>query len=254
MDTMRMKSILVLVAALAFALSPVFSGSFGGFDPNRYPVPQIDPPVQPAGYAFSIWGLIYLWLVVSTVYGLFRRAEAPDWDASRWPLFISLAIGAGWIPVAQQSPVWATVLILVMLVTAILALIRTPVMEDRWLLRAPLALYAGWLTAASSVSVALIGAGYGIGFGEVGWAFAGLALALAVALAVLRTAGWSPLYAAGVAWALVGVVVQNGTGQLALAIAAALGAVVVLVAGLMWNRPAGNPASGVEVDPDRNVV
>jgi hypothetical protein len=116
------------------------------------------------------------------------------------------------------------------------------------------ALYAGWLTAASSVSVALLGAGYGIGFAEIGWAFIGLALALIVALAVLRAAGWSPLYAAGVAWALVGVVVQNGTDQLAVAIAAALGAVVVLVAGLMWNRPAGTAASGVEVDPDRNVV
>lgn len=239
---MRLKSILVLVAALAFALSPVYSESFGGFDPSRYPIPQVDPPVQPAGYAFSIWGLIYLWLVVSAGFGLFRRAEAPRWDASRWPLFISLAIGSGWIPVAQQSPVWATVLILVMLVTAILALVRTPAMEDRWLLRAPVALYAGWLTAASCVSVALLGAGYGIGFGEVGWAFAGLALALAVAVGVLRAAGWSPLYAAGLAWALVGVVVQNGTGELAVSIAAALGAVGIMAAGLIWNRPAGAPA------------
>jgi len=238
---MRMKSILVLVAALAFALSPLFSGDFGGFDPDRYPVPQVDPPVQPAGYAFSIWGVIYLWLVLSAGFGLLRRAEAPQWDAARWPLFINLAIGAGWIPVAQQSPVWATVLILVMLVTAILALIRTPVMDDRWLLRAPVALYAGWLTAASSVSVALLGAGYGIGFGEVGWAFAGLALALAVALVVLRGAGWSPLYSVGVAWALVGVVVQNGQGQLAVSIAAAVGAVIILVAGLMWTRPAATP-------------
>ena len=30
---------------------------FGGFDANQFPVPQVNPSVQPAGYAFSIWGL-----------------------------------------------------------------------------------------------------------------------------------------------------------------------------------------------------
>lgn len=28
-------------------------------------MPQVDPPVQPAGWAFSIWSEIYLWLIVS---------------------------------------------------------------------------------------------------------------------------------------------------------------------------------------------
>jgi len=50
-----MKAILVLIAALAFAITPFLSPEFGGFDPNLYPMPQDDPPVQPAGWAFSIW-------------------------------------------------------------------------------------------------------------------------------------------------------------------------------------------------------
>ena len=52
-----------LIAALCFILSIVFAASpflvqdFAGFDPNQFPVPQDNPPVQPAGYAFAIWGI-----------------------------------------------------------------------------------------------------------------------------------------------------------------------------------------------------
>ena len=58
----RKTSLLVLLAALAFALSPLLSSGFNGFAPDQFPIPQDNPPVQPAGYAFAIWGLIYLWL------------------------------------------------------------------------------------------------------------------------------------------------------------------------------------------------
>jgi hypothetical protein len=92
-DTARMKAILVLAAAIAFASAPLWSDGFGGFDPYRYPDPQVDPPVQPAGYAFSIWGPIYLWLLAHAAYGLFARADDAGWDRTRWPLFISLGIG-----------------------------------------------------------------------------------------------------------------------------------------------------------------
>ena len=125
-DTMRMKAILLVTAAVAFASAPFWSGGFGGFDPDRYPIPQIDPPVQPAGYAFSIWGPIYLWLILSAAFGLLRRAENPAWDAHRWPLVASLAIGTPWISVAVISPIWATVMIWAMLGAALWALFTRP--------------------------------------------------------------------------------------------------------------------------------
>jgi hypothetical protein len=148
MDDRRMKAILIAAAALAFASAPFWTDGFGGFDPNRYPDPQIDPPVQPAGYAFAIWGPIYLWLLAHAGFGLFARDEDGPWDRTRWPLFLSLAIGASWISVAQRSPILATILIWIMLAGALMALMRTPA-RDRWLLAGPLGLYAGWLTAAT---------------------------------------------------------------------------------------------------------
>ncbi len=67
-------------------LPPFFTPEFGGFDPNLYPVPQEYPPAQPAGYAFAIWGLIYVWLIAHGAFGLFARAKDPVWDAGRPPV------------------------------------------------------------------------------------------------------------------------------------------------------------------------
>lgn len=203
----RAFAILTFLAAIGFAVSPFLSSGFNGFTENHFPNPQVDPPIQPAGYAFSIWGVIYLWLLAGTGFGLFARAQARDWRLGRPPLFISLAIGSAWISVAQVSVVWATVLIWVMLVTALAALVRAGT-EDRWLQREPVGAYAGWLTAASCVSVGLMLAGYGY-TSETVAAYIGLVLALAIAAAMQRARPDSLAYPAAVIWALVGVIVAN---------------------------------------------
>lgn len=206
----RKMSLITLLAALAFALSPLLSSGFNGFAPDQFPIPQDNPPVQPAGYAFAIWGVIYVWLIAGAAYGVWDRATDPDWEPMRPALIVSLIIGAGWIPVAQLSPLWATVLIWAMLMTAVLALLRTGQADHMWL-RAPIALYAGWLTAASSVALGLILAGYGYVDAQVA-AYGGITLALVIALLVQALRPDAPAYPAAVIWALVGVLVANLDG------------------------------------------
>ncbi len=203
----RAFSILTFVAALFFAAAPFVNTGFNGFEASQFPIPQINVPVQPAGYAFSIWGVIYLWLIIGTGFGLLKRADSDDWAAARAPLFISLAVGVSWLSVAQTSVVWATVLIWVMLITALSALLRAGT-SDRWLQREAIGIYAGWLTAASSVSIGLMLAGYGY-TSETIAAFIGLAIALALATAIQRARPDSVAYPAAVIWALVGVIVSN---------------------------------------------
>lgn len=203
----RMKAILVLIAALSFALSPFLVTGFNGFDASQFPVPQEDPPVQPAGYAFAIWSVIYLWLIAGAGFGLLRRAEVAGWDTMRWPLFASLTVGTAWLSVAQMSPIWATVLIWFMLITALIALLRCG-RDDTWLLQAPIGLYAGWLTAASSVSIGLVLAGYGV-TSELVAALICLVLALVIGSTILTARRDALTYAVALIWALVGVVVAN---------------------------------------------
>ena len=189
----RMKAIFVVTAAMAFTLSPLMTDGFAGFRPDQFPIPQVDPPVQPAGYAFAIWGVIYLWLLAGAVFGLVKRAETPGWDAMRWPLIVSLVVGAAWIPVAQMSPLWA---------------LLSAGEADRIWLRTPIALYAGWLTAASCVALGLMLAGHGV-VSERLAALAMIVLALVIALVIMALRGDTPEYAGAVIWALVGVVVAN---------------------------------------------
>lgn len=223
-----MKAILLFTAAVAFATAPLLVPSFGGFDPQHFPYPPVDPPVQPAGYTFAIWGLLYLWLLAHAAFGLLKRAEDPDWDAPRWPLVISLMLGTVWLETAEQMPVMAVLLIWVMTVGAVVALMRTPPRPDRWLLRAPIAAYAGWLTAASGVGIGVVLTGYGL-LSPVAAALAMLAVILALALTI-QMRSQAPEYGAAVLWALIGLVVANLSRAPVVAVAALIGAALMIYA------------------------
>lgn len=227
------RSLLTLLFTLTFVGSSFFS-SFSGFESNQLPIPQIDPPVQPAGYAFAIWGLIYGWLIVSAIFGILKRGTDRAWDVMRAPLIVSLALGTPWLWVATQSAIAATVLIFAMAVPAILATLWAP-MSDRWWARAPVSIYAGWLTAASFVSLGSTAAGYGVLFGQTGWAFAGITLALIVAIAT-QIASRTPAYGLTVIWALVGIIVANGFTFVGIYAAAGIVAIAALLA--VQNRTA----------------
>lgn len=236
---MRLKAFFLALVTIAFAAGPFLVPQFGGFDPGLYPYPQIDPPVQPAGYAFAIWGVIYLWLLIHAGVGLFKRSDADDWDPMRAPLFVSLLLGAGWLSVAEISPVWSQVMIFAMLATALVAMQRAPVL-DPWLARAPVALYAGWLTAASFAGLGLLGAGYGIVLGEVGWAYLCLIGAFGTALYGYKLRSDAPFYPLGVAWALVAIALKNWGDHWGLVALAGLGVFVLVVMSLRAFRAEGD--------------
>lgn len=204
-----MKHALLTLLFTATFIGSSFFTTFTGFESSQLPIPQVDPPIQPAGYAFAIWGLIYVWLIVSAIYGIWKRSTDSKWNAMRAPLIVSLVLGTPWLWVATQSAIAATVLIFAMAIAAITATLRAPT-ADRWLALAPVALYAGWLTAASFVSLGSTMAGYGVLMDQTGWAYAGIGMALLVALTVQTRIPTAPTYGLVVIWALVGIIVANG--------------------------------------------
>jgi len=208
--TPRLRAGLVLIAALAFGISPVFTRGFKGYDATQFPVLIENPAILPAGYAFSIWGLIYLWLFAHAGFGLWKRAADATWDGTRRPLMASLAIGAIWLAVAVQSPLWASLLITMMAAGALVALARAPAAPDRWLLLAPLAVYAGWLSAATGVSWGVLLAGFGW-LPDTGAALLMLTLVLGLVLTMQLWLRRAPEYGITVIWALVAVIVRGGT-------------------------------------------
>ena len=236
----RLKPVLVLLIALAFGLSPLLTPDFRGYDATQFPVRLDAPAILPAGYAFGIWGLIYLWLVLHAGFGLWKRADDPAWDGVRAPLILSLAVGAVWLYVAVRDPVWASVLIVLMLAGALVALLRAPAVPDRWLLLAPLAIYAGWLSAATGVSLGVLLAGFGW-LPDTGAAVVMLGVVLTLAVTVQLRLGRAPEYALTVVWALVAVSARNGAGNLVVTGLAAAGCAVMLAVAWRVRRDRAGP-------------
>ena len=220
-------AILCLLLSIAFAASPLLTPGFGGFDADQFPIPQDNPPVQPAGYAFAIWGLIYAWLILGLGWGLLKAPRDAQWHDMRKPLCLSLAVGTAWLAVALASPVWASVLIWIMLLTALAALFVAPVENAVWAAW-PVGLYAGWLSAASCVSLGLLAAGYGW-LDETTAALVFVGVAIVIGGFVQGALGRAPTYGIAVIWALVAVVIQNHETAPMVAYVAGGGALVLAV-------------------------
>jgi hypothetical protein len=227
----------LLLAILAMVAAPALTPAFTGYDPATFPVRIERPAIQPAGYAFSIWGLIYLWLLAHAVFGLLKRRNDPAFLRPTLPLLVSGLLGSVWLAIASSAPITATFVILVMGGLAMLAYLRADQSQDRWLLAAPLAIYAGWLTAACGVSVGVILAGYGV-LSNTGAALVMLTVVIAVALFVQARRPKMPVYGATVVWAAIGVVLANWADTPIVAYTAALGAVMVALWTLITLRRA----------------
>lgn len=205
MTAPRLMAFLVLGLTVTFVLSPLFSNGFSGFTPSQFPLVQDHWPVQPVPWAFSIWGVIYVLLFASAVTGALRHATDPDWRPMRGPLAVSLGIGTFWIAVANRQPVIATAMIIYMAAAAVVAMLRAP--------RSPLALgaaglYAGWLTAASGVAIAVVLGGYGVISAQVA-AILSILVVIVFAGAVQWHRPSAIAYSLGVGWALMGIIVAN---------------------------------------------
>lgn len=225
---MNMRALFLFVVTLAFGLAPFITPPFTGFDPGQFPVRIDRPSIQPAGYAFAIWSVIYSWLFIHAIAGLWKFRGNPAWDSVRAPLTLSIAVGAVWLSIATASPIWATITIWIMAASALTAFLRADTSTNRWLLSAPLGIYAGWLSAAAAVSTGVLIAGYGL-LSDTGSAVAMLALILALATTIQMSKPAMPIYGLTVIWALVGVIVVNWGQNSIVAVIAASGIALMAV-------------------------
>lgn len=229
---MTLRALLVLVLTLTFAAAPFVTPPFTGYSPETFPVVIDRPAIQPAGYAFSIWGLIYLWLIAHAAFGFWKRSKSLDWDETRLPLATSLGLGTLWLWIAPHFPLIATVVIFVMLVAAMAAFLAADEFYDRWLLSGPLGVYAGWLSAATAVSIGILLAGYGL-LSNTEAAYAMIAVILAFASLIQFLRPEMPGYGATVIWALAGITLVNLNSHIFVS-AAAGGAAFLLGSLIAW--------------------
>lgn len=231
---LRSMAALTLALTAAFAIAPALSPSFAGYRPDQLPVIIARHAVQPSAYAFAIWGVIYGWLILHAGFGLARRTADPAWAAVRPALIGAAALGTIWLFIAASAPLPATAVIIVMAACAIAAFLRADTAQDRWILSAPLAIFAGWLSAASLVSIGIMLGGYGILPHPIA-ALVMLAILVGGGIYIQSRRPMMPVYGATLVWAIIAVAVANLNSAPTLAIAA-LAAAVLTGAATAWLR------------------
>jgi len=115
----------------------------------------------PAGYVFSIWGIIYIGLIAYAVYqALPAQRENPRMQATGWWVVLGGLANCAWIFLWQYEIfVWTVVAMLVLLASLILVYLRLGVGRTKasagetWSARVPFSVYLGWITVATVADI-----------------------------------------------------------------------------------------------------
>ncbi|MEX2502951.1 MAG: tryptophan-rich sensory protein [Trueperaceae bacterium] len=199
---------------------PLFGRATGAIS-DAYPT-----PFTPAGYVFSIWGVIYLGQIVYAVWQATPAGRADPRTASVAPWVIaSGAMNVSWLILWHAELVaWAVLPIVALLscVAVVYEKLRAapskgdPAADSagvvRWTAQIPFAIYFGWLSVATIANVAVAGVALGwqgAPFGAEAWA--GLMILVATLLGVrMLQARAEPAFALVLIWAFVGIAVEVG--------------------------------------------
>lgn len=243
--TLAIANIVALIVTLIVNISAT-AGAFNGNTPASVSA-SYENLFTPAGYAFSIWSLLYVGLVGFLFYQakvLFKKEPLQGEEAYEeeetvyqigWLFVFSCIANCAWILTWLYDYTGISVLIMLLLLYFLLRIIIGTRMElqDASLKRIalvwwPFSLYAGWITVAfiANVTAYLTKLGWTGFTSGVGWTLGMICLTGAVNLVMTWFRNMRE-YALVGAWGLIAIAVANWEGfqvivQTALAVAALL--------------------------------
>jgi len=197
---------------------------------------QGDTTLKVAGFAFAVWGLLYLGMIIYAVYQALPSVRTSQTLAVyAWPSFVAISGCGLWILTAALNWTWMSVVVISVsaaaLIRAILQAKGAGQLRDRLLMSLPLNLLAGWLTIASIVNIVTVLTIEGVITSDTAMLTALCAITGAVVLAAaIALSGRSASYLAPIIWGLYGVRVAESARQPVVADAA--GVAVLLLASL----------------------
>lgn len=225
-------AVVLLVNFLANFLP--FGGRTTGEVSDAYPT-----LFTPAGFTFSIWGVIYVFLIVYVVYqALPRNKDNKVFDRINRHFIVNCAANTLWIFAWHYELITLALVLMVVILASLIGIYRHILpgkvagFRDRLFVRVPFSLYFGWITVATlaniSVEQSVIGMDNWIMTNTV-WVFVELALAGAIAT-VMIIRYRDPIFGGVVAWAAYGITEkQVDTPEVAGAAAAVMILVLVIL-------------------------
>jgi hypothetical protein len=213
----------------------------------------------PASYVFSIWGVIYLGLILYGIYqALPSQRENPRLRRIGYPFALSCLANIAWLFLWHYEYFVLTVLAMVAILLSLIVVYlrlgvgQTPVpTAEKWLVHVPFSIYLGWISVATIANVTsvldLLNWGR-FGLSAELWTVIMLLVGVALAWAMSLSRG-DVAYVLVIIWAFVGIAVKNSdTSVVSTAAWVAAGlAALALVVGLIRSRQhPGKAMSSVE--------
>ncbi|TNE55012.1 MAG: hypothetical protein EP344_13660 [Bacteroidetes bacterium] len=179
----------------------------------------------PAGLTFSIWGVIYIWLLLwigAQAIALFsekwRNMIGPSVEKSGYLFVLSCLLNTAWLFAWHWNMIALSVVIMVGLLIVVVLLNRhvgtghlAASAPEKWLAHAPFGIYQGWITIAliANTTTLLVAAGWaGGGFSEPNWAILMILAGVLIANSVVRNTN-NIFHGLAVAWALFGIYLKR---------------------------------------------
>lgn len=207
-------SILVTIAVNSLANILPLNGVNTGQISDRFQV-----YFTPAGYVFSIWGLIYIGLITFAVFqALPSQRENPRLRATGWWIVLGGIANSIWIFLWHYEVFPLTIIaMLVLLLTLIITYLRLGVnrvkvsRSEKLAAHLPFSIYLGWITVATVANITSL-LDYlkwdGLGVSPVTWMWIILGAVLVIALLMnftRRVVG----YALVILWAVAGIALKH---------------------------------------------
>ncbi|NBD73849.1 hypothetical protein GVX82_02295 [Patescibacteria group bacterium] len=230
---MFLRTAVLLAALLQIPAAALLS--IGTFEESTRTLPTL---IQPAGWAFGIWGLIYLLSIVYATYQAIPRFDHPALAATRTPALAAFLGSTVWLWLAGQEDtllVWGTIPVLFIMAHALSRVVRAAPYARAWLSHIPLLPYAAWTGIAQWLNVQALLNEYEVVQSAALNLASNLLFLLALAtysLYWLRASHFSPWYGGVIVWAATGVVAANlasESGSMFVALAAGALGVTALV-------------------------
>lgn len=213
----------VLVTLLAWTMPVVawlsnarIFGPTNGETSDRYPT-----LIVAAGYAFSIWGAIFLLDVVYATRQIFDRAADARLQRTRPWAALAFALTSLWMIAFTLQLFWIALAIIWISFASILRAawhIAHTAQHARgpWWQWIPLSLHAGWVSLAVFLNVAQVIVAFHLlpVANMLPWTLALFALAALLVLAALAGMRGNWVYALAAIWGLIGVYVKQSHSQL----------------------------------------
>ena len=213
---------------IAFALTVLVNGLAGSTTiiggKSTAEISDANPTlITPAGYVFSIWGVIYILLGIFIVFqALPSQREKGFQERIGWLFVLSSLLNIAWLFLWQFEYLGASAVVIFLLLATLIAIyLRLNIgksmvtLREKLAVHLPFSVYLGWITIASiaNVAVTLVSMKWdGFGVSQETWALLILIVALLITLLVIATRK-DVAYGLVVIWALLGIAVKQSGNQ-----------------------------------------